>query len=198
MDSFSLNRDLTLIMKNAKQDYCRIWGRNALGKLSGVTVSTTGSDQTEELLGDHRASLTLPVSAEDIEYVTLPEAATYFPLPGSSEVPDPPPTGAMFCDVYEQSEGRFKKIQDGRAIEDVSTLTGGVTGPGIEFFYPPETRDYRGTSWELSVPAFRDSLTPSLPKRTIQSLFEYGCTDNSKSPVTASKTGKRPTLRSAI
>lgn len=202
MDTFSIERDLTMIMKNARQDFCRIWGRNALGKLCGVTVSTRGSAPSDqygdEVLGDHRASLTLPASNEDIELVTVPDETTYFTLPGFGESPEPPPLGAMFCDVYEKQGGRMKKVQEASGIEDPADLRGGITGAGIEFFFPPATEDYRETDWELSVPIFRDSLTPSLSKKTVQVLFEYGRKNNAVPSDGDTGDQQRPILKSAI
>lgn len=199
METFSIERDLTLIMKNTKQDFCRIWGRNALGKLSGVTVSTSGYSDSDtyggEVLGDHRASLTLPTDGEDVELVTVPDVETFFPLPSTGENPEPPPLGAMFCDVYEEVGGRMKKVQEASSIDDPGELQGGVTGPGLEFFYAPGTKDYRETDLDLSVPAFRDTMTPSLPRETLEGLFNYGSGSGSR---TSTNSRSQPTLRSAI
>ncbi|MFB6347483.1 MAG: hypothetical protein ABEK50_17325, partial [bacterium] len=119
--------------------------------------------------------------------------------PRPSPDPEPPPLGAMFCSIFEKRDGKLHLVSEATSVEDASDIKGGVTGPGIEFFYEPRTENYRETGWALSVPAFRDSMTPSIPKESIQTVFGYGASkEASPSKQSDPPPQQQPILRSAI
>lgn len=193
VSSLVFNNFLVLLSKR-DVDFGRIWGKNALGKPTGlaiknVTSSSAVTSKTQELLR--------PLKGSDVDYFTVPDPDTYITLPQHDGEHSSPPLGAMFTDVYKVSDEKFTLHERGKDVRDLSDLERGITGPGVEFFFDRMDEDECFRHRGLNVPYFRDNLTPSLPKSTIKALFQYegDSSIESKSPG-ADK--ERPTLKSAI
>lgn len=198
MKTFSIKRDITLITKSTPVKFCRLWGRNALGKLSGIAISTMGKarskKQIDDKYGDHPVSSLLPASGSDVESLSVVNPNTFTLLPVIDADIDGP-VGAMICDVYQSKKGRMKKVQSADAVDRPVDLHGGINGPGIELFYPSDTDDYYSTEYGLTVAPFRDTMTPRIPKQTQKALFDLG-KDTPRKQSTNCKS--MPALRSTI
>jgi hypothetical protein len=179
----------------------RIWGRNVLGKPSGILIDqkTRIANLSDEDRLNPEEVMASGVLENDLEYLTVPAEETYELLPEVSSDFSDPPDGIMFADVYEISEDGFRLIQRGDSVESLAGTIGGLNGPGIEFLYLDRSEHAYESQWGMDLPVFRDSMTPSLPESTLQGLFRYGRSESSTNVTQdSSSVNGSPKLKSAI
>lgn len=172
MDLSRLSERLSGLFQEGDSRMARVWGYDVLGEAFGICVERHDPDLVPQQGGFGLDDL--PLRSEELRMVSIPDASTYRPLPFLGEGPHPPPCGFMLCDLY--SIGEEELISDSPArCSGTASLQGGVRGPGVEFFYADRTEgNCVRTEWDLDVPIYRDTMSPAVPRSTLQALFEFG------------------------
>lgn len=195
----SLSRQITEILLRTESETARVWGTNAMGRPAGLLVNRLeGKGPSVSLPSSSSETLAAPVREEDVELVTVPDPDRFVLLPGGGTDDQPPPVGATFCDIYSVEEGSLDRMKSAQSIEEPTDLSRGVTGPGVEFFYPENRSNGVSTRWDLALPRFRDNMTPSLPEETVQALFQYGKHPALESAEQCRQRDELPHLKSAV
>lgn len=195
----SLSRQITEILLRTDSDTARVWGTNAMGRPAGLLVDRReGKGPSVTLPSSGSEALAAPVREEDVELVTVADPERFVLLPGGETDDQPPPVGAAFCDVYGVEEGSLDLRQPAEAIEEPTDLNRGVTGPGVEFFFRNDLTNVVTTRLGLSLPRFRDNMTPGLPEEAVQALFRYGDRTNEADTGQSPGESELPRLKSAV
>lgn len=195
----SLSRQITEVLLRTESETARVWGTNAMGRPAGLLVNRLeGKGPSASLPSSGSEMLAAPVLEEDVELVTVPDPEQFVLLPGEGTDDQPPPVGATFCDVYSVDNGSLSRMKSAESIEEPTDLNRGVTGPGVEFFYPEDLSNVVSTRWDLALPRFRDNMTPSLPEETVQALFRYGESGDVENTGESLQRDELPHLKSAV